>query len=326
MTNNELDSLQERQADAARNFKNRNAIEISDIKKTFDGKEFVLSGINLKIPKGQITVIIGYSGTGKSVLLKHILGLLQPSSGSIKVLGEEITNKNVEELTKLRQNYGMLFQYAALFDDMNAVENVMFPLKEFRRKLSKEEMYQTACDRLRDSGLDEKHFKKLPAEMSGGMRKRVGLARALALDPAILIYDEPTTGLDPVLTEMVDNLIVSTHNLKKGTTSIVVSHDLFAAFRIADHVAMLDSGKVLLYGTPDDFLNSDIDLVKRFVSKGVRREVQPKVGKGTEPKVGKETEPKVGKETEPKVGKETEPKVGKETEPKNSQETTESKE
>jgi phospholipid/cholesterol/gamma-HCH transport system ATP-binding protein len=291
-SNQELDGMQERQAEEARNFKQKNAIEIKDVKKSFDGKEFVLSGINLQIPKGQITVIIGYSGTGKSVLLKHILGLLQPSSGSIKVLGEEIADKNVDELTKLRQNYGMLFQYAALFDDMNAVENVMFPLREFRRKLSKEEMYQTACDRLRDAGLDEKHFKKLPAEMSGGMRKRVGLARALALDPAILIYDEPTTGLDPVLTEMVDNLIVSTHNLKKGTTSVVVSHDLFAAFRIADHVAMLDSGKVLLYGTPDDFLKSDIDLVKRFVSKGVRREVQPKGGSSSETSETPKTESK----------------------------------
>ena len=261
---------------SARDFKSRNAIEITDLKKSFDGKDFVLNGINLKIPKGQITVIIGYSGTGKSVLLKHILGLVQPTSGSIKVLGEEIGDKHVDELTSLRQNYGMLFQYAALFDDMTAVENVVFPLKEHRRNLGKDEMVQIARDRLKDAGLDEKHFGKLPAEMSGGMRKRVGLARALALDPAILIYDEPTTGLDPVLTEMVDNLIVSTHNLKKGTTSIVVSHDLFAAFRIADHIAMLDSGKVLLYGTADDFLNSDIDLVKRFVQKGVRRELEPK--------------------------------------------------
>ncbi len=276
--NRELDSLMEKQAEDARNFKNKYAIEIADVKKSFDGKEFVLQGIDLKIPKGEITVIIGYSGTGKSVLLKHILGLLKPSSGSIKVLGEEIADKDVEELTKLRQNYGMLFQYAALFDDMTAVENVMFPLKEHRRDYSKAKMLEIARERLKDSGLDEKHFNKLPAEMSGGMRKRVGLARALALDPAILIYDEPTTGLDPVLTEMVDNLIVSTHNLKKGTTSIVVSHDLFAAFRIADHVAMLDSGKVLLFGTPDDFLKSDIDLVKRFVSKGVRRELQPKDG------------------------------------------------
>ena len=247
------------------------AIDVTDVKKSFDGKEFVLNGINLKIPKGKITVIIGFSGTGKSVLLKHILGLLKPSSGSIKVLGQEITEMNTQELTKLRNRYGMLFQYAALFDDMTAIENVMFPLREHRRELKKEETLKIARERLKDAGLDEKHFNKLPAEMSGGMRKRVGLARALALDPEILIYDEPTTGLDPVLTEMVDNLIVETHNLKKGTTSVVVSHDLYAAFRIADHVAMLDSGRVLLYGTPDDFLNSDIPLVKKFVAKGVRK-------------------------------------------------------
>ena len=279
MNNKDLDAQQEKRLQAARDFKEKNAIEIKDLKKSFDGKEFVLNGIDLQIPKGQITVIIGYSGTGKSVLLKHILGLLRPSGGSIKVLGQEIADKEVEELTMLRQNYGMLFQYAALFDDMTAVENVMFPLKEHRRSLSKTELRATACDRLKDAGLEAKHFDKMPSEMSGGMRKRVGLARALALDPAILIYDEPTTGLDPVLTEMVDNLIVSTHNLKKGTTSIVVSHDLYAAFRIADHIAMLDSGKVLLYGTPDEFLESDIDLVKRFVSKGVRRELQPKESK-----------------------------------------------
>jgi phospholipid/cholesterol/gamma-HCH transport system ATP-binding protein len=254
------------------------SIVVDGVRKTFDGKEFVLNGIDLKIPKGKITVIIGYSGTGKSVLLKHLLGLLKPTEGSIKVFGQEITGMTTDELTLLRQRYGMLFQYAALFDDMTALENVIFPLKEHRRQLSKEEMTTIARARLKDSGLDPKHYEKLPAEMSGGMRKRVGLARALALDPEILIYDEPTTGLDPVLTEMVDNLIVSTHNLKKGTTSIVVSHDLYAAFRIADYVAMLDSGKVLLHGTPDDFLHSEVDLVKRFVSKGVRKELQTKDG------------------------------------------------
>jgi phospholipid/cholesterol/gamma-HCH transport system ATP-binding protein len=252
------------------------AITIRDLKKTFDGKEFVLNGLNLSIPKDRVTVIIGYSGTGKSVLLKHILGLLKPTSGSIRVLGQEITEMSVDELTQLRNRYGMLFQYAALFDDMTALENVLFPLKEHRRDLSRSEMVEIARARLKDAGLAEKHFNKLPAEMSGGMRKRVGLARALALDPAILVYDEPTTGLDPVLTEMVDNLILNTHNLRKGTTSIVVSHDLYAAFRIGDYVAMLDSGRVLLFGTPEDFLNSDIDLVRRFVAKGVRKELETK--------------------------------------------------
>ncbi len=259
-----------------------NAIEMRDLKKSFDGKEFVLNGIDLEIPKGQITVIIGYSGTGKSVLLKHILGLLKPTSGSIKVHGKEITTMTDFELTQMRQGYGMLFQYAALFDDMTAIENVMFPLREHRRKMKKAEMIEVAKARLHDAGLDPKHFNKMPNEMSGGMRKRVGLARALALDPEILIYDEPTTGLDPVLTEMVDNLIVSTHNLRKGSTSVVVSHDLYAAFRIGDHVAMLDNGRVLLYGTPDDFLNSEIDLVKRFVAKGVRKELTPKGGESSD--------------------------------------------
>lgn len=250
------------------------AIEIRDVRKSFDGREFVLNGVDLVIPKGKITVIIGFSGTGKSVLLKHILGLLRPTSGSIKVLGQEITSLAERDMTLLRQHYGMLFQYAALFDDMTALENVLFPLREHRRDLSRVKSEELARARLKEAGLDEKHYNKLPSEMSGGMRKRVGLARALALDPEILIYDEPTTGLDPVLTEMVDNLIVSTHNLKKGTTTVVVSHDLFAAFRIADHVAMLDAGKVLLFGTPEDFLRSDIELVKRFVAKGVRRNLE----------------------------------------------------
>lgn len=252
---------------------NQIAIDIKDIKKSFDGKDFVLNGINLQIPKGRITVVIGFSGTGKSVLLKHILGLLKPTSGSIHVLGEEITSQSLEQMTKTRQKFGMLFQYAALFDDMTAIENVLFPLREHRSQLSRDEMIEIAKKRLGESGLDEKHFKKLPSEMSGGMRKRVGLARALALDPEVLIYDEPTTGLDPVLTEMVDNLILDTHNLRKGTTSVIVSHDLYAAFRIGDFIAMLDSGRVLLFGTPEDFLASEIELVKRFVAKGVRKEI-----------------------------------------------------
>ena len=247
------------------------AVKISDLKKSFDGKEFVLNGINLTIPKGKITVLIGYSGTGKSVLLKHILGLFKPSSGLIEILGQEITNMREQELTKLRNKYGMLFQYAALFDDMTAIENVCFPLFEHRRDLKKDQVLELARARLKDSGLEEKHFNKLPNELSGGMRKRVGLARALALDPEILIYDEPTTGLDPILTEMVDNLIVSAHNLKPGTTSIIVSHDLFAALRIGDYLAMLDSGKVLLFGTAQDFLETEIELVKKFVSKGVHK-------------------------------------------------------
>ncbi len=247
------------------------AVDIKDLCKTFDGKDYVVNGMNLQIPKGKLTVIIGFSGTGKSVLLKHILGLLKPTSGSVSVLGHDLTKLSDNELTNLRKRYGMLFQYAALFDDMSAVENVIFPLKEHKPELGRAKMVEIAKTKLAQSGLDEKHYHKLPSELSGGMRKRVGLARALALNPEIMVYDEPTTGLDPVLTEMVDDLIVSTHNLHKGTTSIVVSHDLLAAFRIADFMAMLHNGKVLLTGTPQDFLDTEIELVKKFVAKGVHK-------------------------------------------------------
>lgn len=248
------------------------AIEITDLKKSFDGKDFVLKGIDLKIPKGSLTAIIGFSGTGKSVLLKHMLGLFKPTSGSVKILGTELSSMDENELTKFRCNFGVLFQSAALFDDMTVLENVCFPLEEHRRELQKNQVIQIAQTKLKMVGLDPKHYGKLPSEISGGMQKRTGLARALALDPGIIIYDEPTTGLDPILTEMVDDLIVETHKLDKDTTSVMVSHDLSAAFRIADFIVMLDAGKVLLAGTAQDFFNSDIELVKRFVTKGMKHQ------------------------------------------------------
>lgn len=247
------------------------AVEVDNVRKTFNGKDYVLNGLNLKVPKGKITVIIGFSGTGKSVLLKHILGLLKPSEGTIKILGRDITGLSHEENIQLRMKFGVLFQYAALFDDMSVLENVMFPLNEHRRDLSMDQKLKIAYNKLTQAGLEEKHYNKLPSEISGGMRKRCGLARALALDPDILVYDEPTTGLDPVLTEMVDNLIVETHNHKKGSSTIVVSHDLHAAFRIGDYIVMLDSGKVLLDGPPKVFFETDIPLVKKFVDMGVNK-------------------------------------------------------
>jgi phospholipid/cholesterol/gamma-HCH transport system ATP-binding protein len=245
------------------------AIEIKDLYKSFDGgKDFVLNGLNLTIPKGVITVLIGYSGTGKSVLLRHILGLLRPTSGTIEVLNRNLWAMSDKDLVEYRCRLGVLFQYAALFDDMTVLENVCFPLKEHRRDLSPAAVIDIAVNKLQISGMEAKHFAKLPGELSGGMRKRVGLARALALDPEIILYDEPTTGLDPILTEMVDNLILETHRRQKGCTSVIVSHDLFAAFRIGEYIVMLDKGKVLLSGTVDDFLHSEVDLVKRFVQKG----------------------------------------------------------
>ncbi|MBX7231768.1 MAG: ATP-binding cassette domain-containing protein [Bdellovibrionales bacterium] len=246
------------------------AIDIQNLRKSFDGKDFVLNGINLTIPKGKITVIIGFSGTGKSVLLKHILGLIRPTSGNIQILGRDLWSMEQKEINLFRRKMGVLFQYAALFDDMTALENVCFPLREHRRDLKLKEIVDIAMNKLKVSGLDQKHFNKIPSEMSGGMRKRVGLARALALDPEILLYDEPTTGLDPILTEMVDHLIKETHHVHTGSTTVVVSHDLFAAFSIGEHIVMLDKGTVLLSGTPDVFRNSDIELVQRFLAKGFK--------------------------------------------------------
>ena len=249
------------------------SIELHDVKKSFDGgKDFVLKGIDLKIHQGSLTAIIGFSGTGKSVLLKHMLGLYRPTSGDVHVLGSDLSKMNDNELTLFRCKYGVLFQSAALFDDMTVLENVMFPLDEHRRQLSQDAKIQIAHKKLNMVGLEEKHYGKLPSQISGGMQKRTGLARALALDPEILIYDEPTTGLDPILTEMVDNLIVETHKVSGGATSVMVSHDLAAAFRIADFIVMLDAGKVLLSGTADDFFKSEIELVKRFVNKGMKHQ------------------------------------------------------
>ncbi len=255
----------------ATNYKGEFAIQLTDIKKSFDGgKDFILKGIDLKIPKGSLTAIIGFSGTGKSVMLKHILGLYKPTSGKVEILGQDLSLFNSDQLTQFRCNYGVLFQSAALFDDMTVLENVSFPLEEHRRHLKKEQVTQIAYEKLKMVGLDPKHYEKLPSQISGGMQKRTGLARALALDPEILIYDEPTTGLDPILTEMVDNLILETHKAHQGTTSVMVSHDLGAAFRIADFIVMLDAGKVLLSGTAEDFFKSDIELVKKFVGKGMK--------------------------------------------------------
>ena len=247
-----------------------NAIEITNLKKTFNGKEFVVNGLNLSIEKGTLTAIIGFSGTGKSVMLKHILGLFKPTSGSIKVMGEEITTKSEHELTVMRRKFGVLFQGAALFDDMSVLENVCFPLIEHKGNLGLAQIQTIAKTKLRQVGLEDQHFNKLPSEISGGMQKRTGLARALALDPEILFYDEPTTGSDPILTEMVDNLILDTHRNSPGLTSVMISHDLAAAFRLADKIAMLNAGQVLLHGTPDDFLKTDIELIQRFVSKGLK--------------------------------------------------------
>lgn len=251
---------------------NNHAIELINLKKSFDGgKDFVLNGINLLIPQDKITMIIGFSGTGKSVLMKHILGLMRPTSGEVKVLGTSLTDMTDRQLLKFRMKLGVMFQYSALFDDMSALENAMFPLIEHRKDLKKSQIIKIASEKMEQAGLESKHFSKIPSEMSGGMRKRAALARALALDPQIMLYDEPTTGLDPILTEMVDDLIYKTHYSRSGKTSVIISHDLHAAFRIGDHVVMLHNGGVLMEGVPEDFLKSEDPLVRKFVDTGIRK-------------------------------------------------------
>jgi phospholipid/cholesterol/gamma-HCH transport system ATP-binding protein len=247
------------------------AIRLSDVWKTFNGTDYIIKGLNLEIPKGSLTAIIGFSGTGKSVILKHMLGLYRATRGSVNVLGQEMSELSPAESVQFRKKFGVLFQSAALFDDMTVLENVCFPLIEHKGHLGAEKIKSIAKLKLAQVGLEPKHFDKLPSEISGGMQKRTGLARALALDPDILFYDEPTTGLDPILTEMVDELILNTHKSREGLTSVMISHDLQAAFRIADYVAMLNAGEVLLFGTPDKFLSTDIELVKRFVTKGMKK-------------------------------------------------------
>lgn len=249
------------------------AISIRQLSQSFNNKRnFVLKDLNLDIPRGKITIIIGLSGSGKSVLLKHIIGLLKPSSGSIKIFDKNIWDLSLEERRKFRRNFGVLFQNGALFDDFTVLENVCFPLKEYNRNLSKKWITEQAIEKLVSLNFSEIHYGKYPEELSGGMKKRVALARALILDPEILFYDEPTTGLDPILSEMVNKLVLATHNHKKDTTSVVISHDLFAALSMGHHIAMLDGGKVIFSGTPEEFRKSKIEIVQAFIKKGLKKE------------------------------------------------------
>jgi len=222
-------------------------IRIRGIKKAF-GEHQVLKGVDLDIERGKINIIIGGSGQGKSVLMKHLMGLLKPDSGNIYVDGEDVVAMDEVQINKARLKFGMSFQYSALFDSLTVEENVAFPLVEHTKK-HKEEIRGVVRETLHSLGLRNIE-KKYPAELSGGMRKRVGLARALVLKPEILLYDEPTTGLDPVATKNVDDMI---RDISQGTgvTSVVISHDMASTFRIADRIAMLYGGVIVESGTPD---------------------------------------------------------------------------
>lgn len=237
-------------------------IQMTGLHKSF-GNQKVLNGLNLTIPDGQITAIIGPSGEGKSVLLKHIIGLMQPDSGQITVDGENIIGIRRSEMNRIREKFGMLFQNAALFDSMSVFENVAFPLQE-KTALSKDEICARVLSALEDVGLKNVEH-KFTDELSGGMKKRVGLARALLLNPKIILFDEPTTGLDPIIKRAIHQLISETH-AKFGFTAVVVSHEIPDIFDIAQNVAMLFRGEILQFGAADEIMNSTHPVVKQFIS------------------------------------------------------------
>ena len=239
-------------------------IEIHDLHKSFGSNE-VLSGVNLEIDKGQTTVIIGRSGCGKSVLIKHIVGLLQPDSGWVKVDGKTVSELSDKEIYELRKMFGFLFQGAALFDSLTVEENVALPLEESRNGSSRSDIEKIVREKLEIVGLKDIYNLK-PAELSGGMKKRVGLARALVTNPEYILYDEPTTGLDPIMSDSIDALIKELSQ-KLTVTSVVVTHDLYSVKNVADTVAMMHKGRIHFEGSPEELLNSNdpviIDFIKR---------------------------------------------------------------
>lgn len=239
------------------------AIRYEGVHKSF-GDQHVLRGLDLVIPRGRITVIIGRSGTGKSVTLKHVMGLLRPDKGRIWVGDQELTAMGDRRLRRIREHFGFVFQHAALFDSMNVFDNVAFPLVEHTR-LRKREIRDKVDTVLAQVGLADAGD-KLPSQLSGGMRKRAGLARALVRDPDFLLYDEPTTGLDPILAAAMDKLIHDTHDHRPGLTSVVISHDVLAVMRIADKMAMLVDGVLAHQGTPESFRESRDPLIVQFLT------------------------------------------------------------
>ncbi|MBD3404402.1 ATP-binding cassette domain-containing protein [candidate division GN15 bacterium] len=227
------------------------------------GSQVVLDHIDLSIDKGEAVVIIGQSGTGKSVLLKHFMRLIKPDSGRILIDGQDIADLSFDDLVPVRRRFGMLFQSAALFDSMAVGENVGLGLKE-AGEMSRDEIHDAVIEKLEMVGLTDA-IEKMPSELSGGMRKRVGLARAIAGNPEILLYDEPTTGLDPITADVINDLIVDL-NEKLHVTSVAVTHDMTSAFKIADRIVMLYRGKVEFAGTPDEIRSCDNEVVQQFVS------------------------------------------------------------
>jgi len=235
-------------------------VRLSGVRKEFGGHA-VLDGLDLEVPRGSNFVIMGHSGTGKSVTLKVICGLLAPDAGTVEVDGVRIDGARARDLRRARERMGFVFQGAALINWLSARENVALPLRE--RGLSGSVVRERVDARLADVGLSD-IGDKYPAEISGGMRKRVGFARATILEPALVLYDEPTTGLDPVTTRTIDDLIVSARD-RLGATGVIVSHDVTSALRVADHIALLDAGRLSIVLTPEEFVRSDHPMVRSFL-------------------------------------------------------------
>ena len=237
-------------------------IKIVNLTKSFDGHK-VLDGINLTMPTGQITVVIGKSGVGKSVLLKHIIGLLKPDSGQIFVDGQDLSLLTSRQLRQFKQRFAVLFQGGALFDSLNVFENIAFPLRE-KARLTEAEIAKRVRERLVQMSLTAEVETKFPDELSGGMKKRVALARAMIQEPEIMFYDEPVTGLDPPMTNTVFHLITKTHQ-ESGYTAFMVSHDIPEVFNVAHQVAMLHKGRIIAAGTSEEIQNHPDPMVQSFI-------------------------------------------------------------
>jgi phospholipid/cholesterol/gamma-HCH transport system ATP-binding protein len=237
-------------------------VAVEDLHKSF-GSQKVLNGITLSVKRGETLAVLGRSGTGKSVLLRLIIGLQKPDSGSVRIHGQEITGLELDQLGEIRKKMGFLFQNAALYDSLTVEQNVAFPLQHHRREMSKSEQCDRVTQLLAEVGL-ESHFQKMPSDISGGMQKRVGLARALALEPDILLLDEPTAGLDPISSAEINDLVLKLQE-EHHMASIVVTHDLHSAKTIAGRLALLNDGEVVIEGSFEELQKSDIEFVREFL-------------------------------------------------------------
>jgi len=237
-------------------------IKLRGLKKNF-GSQCVLADINLDIRRGETMVIIGQSGGGKSVILKHMIGLLQPDAGELIVDGVTISTPKFSE--NIRRKMGMLFQQGALFDSMDTGENIAFALREHHPEMSEAQVQQVVTEKLKLINLIPEFRTKMPSELSGGMRKRVALARAIALSPEILLYDEPTTGLDPITSDVINDLILDMQSKLKVTT-VVVTHDMVSAFKVADRIAMLYKGRIIEVGSVEEIKNTTNPFVRQFIT------------------------------------------------------------